>query len=411
MKYLIFKNNGEVSPQEMNTFGMSIKSEGAIGFFGTGFKYAVAISVRLNDPIQVYSGLTRYRFTKQTETVRGKTFDFINMESLSPRYDEDDDPFNSERMGFTTHVGAKWEPWMCIREVLCNCLDEGGTFYYSDELPEPAADTTFVVMSGLFVDIPLEEYTLPGNRALIMSNKDIDIYNARSAYVYYKGIRVEDKAKPYRYTYNIKSQLTLGEDRLAHPYYIGHAICTPIIQSEHEELIRYVIQAGEETGEGKFQYSVHNLSIYGTEKTKSIVRQIHKRDGSLSSWAKEAAPTLLTDDDHLELVKEADLTDDQTEAFAQAITMIAKYFPISDYKLRVVSMSEGYYGKAYINKKMILLNANQLGSENVDQIKMTILEEYLHIRFEAADYGRAWQDGALRMMLELIEQCERKDRE
>lgn len=410
-QYLIFKNTGEISPQEIKTFGMSIKKEGAIGFFGTGLKYAIAISVRLNEPIRIYSGDMLYIFEKETETVRGKSFDFINM------YQGEEDTLDSHildagtRLAFTTHVGAKWEPWMCVREVLCNCVDEGGTFYYSDELPTPESNVTYVVMSGLFVNIPLEEYALPGNKQLLMSTVELDVYNSRSAFVYYKGIRVEHEPKPYRYTYNIKQDTTLGEDRVAHAAYIGAAVISPILESDNEELIRYVTQSNKESGEGKIPYSSWNVSTYASDTTKKIIRETYKRDGALAEWAKEAAPQLLTEDDHLELVKEASLTTDQTEAFAQAINCIKQYFPIFDYKIRVVSMSDNIYGKAQLNNKIILLNANKLGSENVDEIKKTILEEYLHLRFECPDYGRAWQDGALKMMLELIEHNERKERE
>lgn len=409
-RYLIFKNDGEISPQEIKTFGMSIKKEGAIGFFGTGLKYAIAISVRLNEPIEIISGTIKYGFIKCSEEVRGKSFDFIDM-VCSP-YDTLSMEGSYGRLAFTTHVGAKWEPWMCIREVLCNCIDEGGTFYESDALPEPVAGTTFVVMSGLFVDIPQEEYALPDAIAAyaakpILSTPTLDVYNARSQFVYYKGIRVELEPKPYRYTYNVKGQLTLGEDRIVHAYNVGYAMFMPIIRSDNEELIRYITKADKECGEGKITFSSCNVTAYAAETTKRIIRETFKNDGALNTWAKEAAPALLTEDDHLELVKEAVLTDKQTEAFAQAINKVKQYFSIFDYKIRVVNMSDGIYGKAYTDHKMIALNANKLGSENPEQIVKTILEEYLHLRFEASDYGRAWQEGALTMMCELMSKYER----
>lgn len=408
-KYLIFRNSGEITPQEIKTFGMSIKKEGAIGFFGTGLKYAIAISVRLNEPIIIASGKRTYTFDKKQEEVRGKQFDFIHMHDVPNGYIGDRLP--TETLAFTTHVGAKWEPWMCVREVLCNCIDEGGDYYCSDDLPTPQSNTTYVVMSGPFVDISQEDYALPGNRRLLLSTNSLDIYDARSQFVYYKGIRVENDPKPYKYTYNIKESITLGEDRLSHPAYIGHAIIKTILASDNENLIRNTIQANKESGEGKFQYTSWSVASHASDTARKLIREIHKRDGALNEWAKEAAPSLLTEDDHLELVKEANLDTAQTEAFAQAINCIKSYFPIFDYKIRVVSMSENIYGKAYMGAKIIALNSNTLGSENIDQVKMTILEEYLHIRFEANDYGRAWQDGALKMMLELIEKNERTIRE
>lgn len=44
---IIFRNAGTIDPKSITTFGVSSKENpGAIGFFGTGLKYALAILLR-----------------------------------------------------------------------------------------------------------------------------------------------------------------------------------------------------------------------------------------------------------------------------------------------------------------------------------------------------------------------------
>lgn len=44
---IIFRNKGVIDPKSITTFGVSSKENpGAIGFFGTGLKYAIAILLR-----------------------------------------------------------------------------------------------------------------------------------------------------------------------------------------------------------------------------------------------------------------------------------------------------------------------------------------------------------------------------
>lgn len=54
MSKLYFLNNGEFDVSAMLTFGVSAKeSDNPIGQFGTGFKYAIAIILRLGGSISV----------------------------------------------------------------------------------------------------------------------------------------------------------------------------------------------------------------------------------------------------------------------------------------------------------------------------------------------------------------------
>lgn len=54
---VIFRNKGIIDPRSITTFGVSSKdSESAIGYFGTGLKYAIAILLREGCKIDIYTG-------------------------------------------------------------------------------------------------------------------------------------------------------------------------------------------------------------------------------------------------------------------------------------------------------------------------------------------------------------------
>ncbi len=57
MSFVIFRNKGVIDPSSITTFGVSSKENpGAIGFFGTGLKYAIAILLREGCDITIHAG-------------------------------------------------------------------------------------------------------------------------------------------------------------------------------------------------------------------------------------------------------------------------------------------------------------------------------------------------------------------
>lgn len=127
---IVFENAGEIDIDAITTFGVSVKvGENPIGFFGTGLKYAIAVLLRTDHKVSIWSGDRQLRFTTERREVRMKPFDFVLMregDRLTP-------------MGFTTELGKTWKPWMAYRELYCNARDEGGSVY-SVANPNAATD-------------------------------------------------------------------------------------------------------------------------------------------------------------------------------------------------------------------------------------------------------------------------------
>ena len=117
---LYFHNPGEIDIRGATVAGLSAKEgDTPIGFFGTGLKYALATALRFKCQVIIHSGTKTHIFWLKNETIRGKPFDTIQMQT---------DRGDFVDLGFTTELGKTWELWMSYREFLCNALDEGASF-------------------------------------------------------------------------------------------------------------------------------------------------------------------------------------------------------------------------------------------------------------------------------------------
>lgn len=114
MNYLLIENRGEIDINSLILMGGSTKRDDkkAIGFFGSGNKYAVALLMRNNIDFKIFSGETEMVFTTKSIALKDKQFDQIVI--------------NDKETSLTTDMGPKWTTWMAIREFVSNAIDEGG---------------------------------------------------------------------------------------------------------------------------------------------------------------------------------------------------------------------------------------------------------------------------------------------
>ena len=90
---VFFMNQSEFDKDAMLTFGVSAKDDDtAIGYFGTGFKYATAIILRIGGSIVVRSKGNVYEFKSTKKIIKNQEFD-TSIISLKTSY---------------IHQAAKW---------------------------------------------------------------------------------------------------------------------------------------------------------------------------------------------------------------------------------------------------------------------------------------------------------------
>ncbi len=378
--FLVFENAGEMDPRVISTFGVNVKEgEGAIGFFGTGLKYALAILLRTGHAVRIQAGLREFDFHLATQTIRGKPFEFVMMAEIGAG--------EPVALGFTTELGKTWEPWMAYREIRCNCTDERGEIRTEGHVPSPVAGLTRVVISGPKI-IALHEgshrYFIAGEPTHRL--KCVEVHARATDSLFYRGIKVADLPTPSMHLYNVTEDLELTEDRTAKSVHMAlYAIARSILACDDPDLIRGVVSAHKD-------YLEHTLDLdwNGVKPGRTFMEVVGAlvRDRSLSinqsaraAYEKHARNVIQPDEVVLTPVERKML--DRASAFCGEMG-----FPISYPVLVVESLGPGYLGLARDGKIYI---AHRVFMQGTKQVASTLIEEYVHLKHSLRDCTRELQ--------------------
>lgn len=182
------------------TMGVSVKeTDGAIGKFGTGLKYAIAGVLRLGGQLGIDVDGARYTFTARDSDIRGRTFRIVHC--------------NEQPCGFTTDLGKHWEPWQLFRELASNTLDEGGRWARGNA---PASEGRTIIRVDCRQVEESENAEAVFRResdCLIRSTMGAQVYAGPSPHYYYKGIRAGSFPCVAPVTVDVSTG-QLSEDRL-----------------------------------------------------------------------------------------------------------------------------------------------------------------------------------------------------
>lgn len=130
MKYLKIQNDGELDIRLVALMGGTTKANDKykIGQFGTGLKYTLAFLFRNNLAFKIFCGENEVDVYTETETIRDQQFEILCI--------------NGQRTSITTQMGEDWQPWMIVRELWCNALDEGNAKREITSDPSGLVNTT-----------------------------------------------------------------------------------------------------------------------------------------------------------------------------------------------------------------------------------------------------------------------------
>lgn len=113
-KFLVIENAGLLNEIDITSLGLSSKrgESDKIGQFGSGWKYALAWLVRNNINLKIFSGNNEIKIDTETILHKDSPVSFITV--------------NGRKTDITTGFGEiDWEPWMALRELISNAMDEG----------------------------------------------------------------------------------------------------------------------------------------------------------------------------------------------------------------------------------------------------------------------------------------------
>lgn len=386
---IIFRNKGAIDPRSITTFGVSSKdSDSAIGYFGTGLKYAIAILLREGCSISIHTGGEHYQFATEEQRVRHDDFVFCTM--------------NGAALPFTTELGKNWAMWQAVRELWCNCLDEGGEAFSSEYFDElPGSDETVIVVSGRpAMEAWAMRDTIMISTEPLFSTEHVDIHPGRSSHIYYKGVRVHDLGNTSLYTYNLKGDaVTLTEDRtLRHPGIAGWYVARGVAQLEHARVLEELLTAPE----GAFERNLDFDSVTPSETFCGVAlqmarKQVHGLNRSATRAARFNPDELLDEKDPMNLGKIDEARLAKAIAFAESLG-----FKVSDYPIIPCEhLGEGVLGRAANNKIYLSKTVFMQGTK---MVAGTLIEEFIHLRHGLHDETRGMQNFLFDTIVSLGEQ-------
>lgn len=371
---IIFENKGLIDKRSITTFGISSKeNSSAIGYFGTGLKYATAILLREGLDITICIGNEKLTFETKKEAVRVDEFDFIYM--------------NGERLGFTTELGKTWQLWQAFREIYCNCTDEHGAIY-KDESFSPKEGVTIIAVDGVeFQRIFDNKRDIFIDSTPIYCGPRIDIHSGSSKFLFYKGVRVAELDRPTLYTYNFTGSLDLTEDRTIKDVSdIRIRLGELAITCTDKDILNNLCTANKDLFENKIDFDLWHVP---SDEFMSVVGQL--KNNFSSSLNSSALKKFGSHANHHFEPEESVLNHVQTMQLTRAIDFNKLIgFDVDSYPIVVTDfMGDGILGmakdgKIYIAKQVFMMGTKYLAS--------TLLEEFIHLRFRYADETREMQN-------------------
>lgn len=385
---VVFRNKGVIDPKSITTFGVSSKeSASAIGFFGTGLKYAIAILLREGCKVTVYAGDKQLAFGTVTQKIRVDEFTFVTM--------------NGTELGYTTELGKTWEVWQAFRELYCNTLDENGECFTCGKAPAPLDDETMIVVEGRkFLDAwnMRGEIVLESQPLAVLPG--IEVRSGQSQYVYYRGIRALKLNRTAMYTYNITNSVELTEDRtIKYSFYADIYIAKGLCALADKHHLQNILTAPEAAYEAHLDFDRGEVpSDQFKEVVRVMARQFNARINR--SAVKLCQGSILEQLEHMEHMP---MTAIDQSRMDKAIDFCRRMgFNVDEYPIVVSEfLGEGVLGRAhdekiYISKRVLMMGTKMLVG--------TLIEEFIHLRHQLKDETYAMQNFLFDSLVSIGEQ-------
>lgn len=229
--YLKISNKGQVEAQAFTLLGASTKlgSEGKIGMFGSGNKYALAYLLRNNFNVIMFSGTEEITVGTTKKQFRENSFDVITI--------------NGGETSITTQSGPKWELWQAIRELYSNALDEGVIDFKLTETVDGSENET-----SIYVEAKPELVEFFSNidnyfamtKTTLYQNEVGKIYrkNNQETLIYRKGIKCYETTEKSLFDYDF-NEIGINESRLVESTWRMYEMISKMLYStDNAEIIR-----------------------------------------------------------------------------------------------------------------------------------------------------------------------------
>ncbi len=391
-KTLTFHNPGEIDIRGATIAGLSAKAnaDSAIGFFGTGMKYAIACVLRWGGTFVVYSGTDCYTFSAEDLEFRGASFKQVMMTG----------PLGTvpQPLGFTTEYGKKWVAWQVFRELYANALDEGGDVTPTAIAPAPS--TTLVVVTCPKL---LEPYTdrddiiLPAACVYTETTSDAFIMDRPASTIFYRGVRVASIKSLL--TWNFRKDFDLTEDRTLNGSWQATHRAGKVAQSLTDSgLIHKIINAPKGMFEAELPFnSWHNTSPEFIAAAERAYKLAPNKHGRLVEILKEHRPEVL-EPTPLTISPMRQRMLDRAITFARRMGMNPDSYPIT-----VADLGGSILGSYNHATGKIMLSPTVF-EQGTKQVLSTLYEELVHAETGKEDCNYDMQTWLFNQIISLHEE-------
>lgn len=196
MKYLKITNKGCLDIRLVSLMGGTTKDNDVykIGQFGSGLKYVLAYLLRNKVDFKVFIDNKEVVISVISEVIQSENFDIITV--------------NGEKTSITTKMGKDWQPWMIIRELYSNALDEGDAEYQivkeEDISPKEEYTEFYIELNVDFLEVynNWNKYFIVGNEPMFENDRFAFHPCKGNLLLYKQGILIHED-KDYKSLFNI----------------------------------------------------------------------------------------------------------------------------------------------------------------------------------------------------------------
>jgi len=286
---------------------------------------------------------------------------------------------------------------MAFRELHSNTLDEKGKTIAREvlqsELCGDHAASSIIVVEGDGIDKSYADRSLIFcDSPVLASNEKIEIRAGRSAFLFYRGVRVAKLPSPSLFTYNWLAKEDLTEDRtLKYENWLYGILAKEMTKIDNHEVLSRVIIAPE----GTFEF---NMDFDGSTPAPAFigVMKEHYRDAFLNKSARKLARTMNLFDE-----PEIPLDRIQEQMLARAVFFLKEIgFDVRQYPIRVMKL-HGPMGQAKNGTILIDPIYFRMGTK---QLAGTLFEEWFHLSEGCRDESRSMQNFLIDTLMSMGEQ-------
>lgn len=271
-----------------------------IGQFDSGLKYAIALLLRNEVNITIYTrnlnDVTTYEFSSDVKKCdkTSKEKELIVVTETNYSYLPEDNgsttgEVKTHTTGFAKALGYNWEPWMAFRELFSNMLDEGPSGAFFEQNVSLEINGTKILLSykegSVFDEVVLnrDKYILSETGGYRINDDIVMSPHNGNTLIYKNNILVYEDKRPSRFKFNIQFG-ELDERRvLSDISDVERTIFSAMMSTPYKDTLQQFLLEDFEPIEGEFLSKMSHWDA-ASNTLYEVAKEIYEKEGSVGSY-------------------------------------------------------------------------------------------------------------------------------